>query len=363
MKNILITIAVLVLGSLVAFGSLSGGEKSDTVKIGVIAPLTGPLAEYGEAFRNGILLAAKEHGGSNVEFVFEDSGYDPKRAIAAYNKLTSVDGVQAVMDWGSPTSDAIAPVAEKRSDVAFMAFTPVTTVAAGGTQTIRMFERPETFAAKTWEHLRARGVKSVAVIKVENQYINSLYTELERQAITGERVDMVEEVATFGEKDFRTSIAKIKKAATKYDAVGVYLGSGQIGQFYKQLDEQDVELVTFGTDFFESQSDIDDAGAAIDGAVYAHYDVPQSFKDVYLAEFGNLSQVAYAGNAYDMATLFLNTDSLSDSASILSAIQNTNDFKGVMGTYSYKTNADGDKYLSIPVHIKEIRAGAITTIR
>lgn len=365
MKNTAIALAALaVLGLGIYYVSVpTAPSQSEIVKIGVIAPLTGPLAEYGEAFKNGILLAEEQSATHNAEFIFEDSAYDPKRAIAAFNKLADVDRVQVVMDWGSPTSDAIAPVAAKRSDVAFLAFTSVTSVSVEGAQTIRMWERPETFAAETWKYLRAHNVKNVAAIKVENQYINSLFTELQRQAGPGETVDLIETVATFGEKDFRTSISKIKSSATKYDAVGVYLGSGQIGQFYKQMAEQDVKLVTFGTDFFESQSDIDAAGTAIDGAVYAHYDVPDTFKEEYLAKFGNLSQVAYAGNSFDMATFFLNSTALSDSTSIVAAVQEIKAHTGVMGTYSYKTNADGDKYLSVPVHIKEIRNGAITTIR
>ena len=59
------------------------------------------------------------------------------------------------------------------------------------------------------------------------------------------------------------------------------------------------EKETFGTDFFESQSDIDSAGSSINGAVYINYNVSDEFRVEYESRFNNVSQIAYAGNGYD----------------------------------------------------------------
>lgn len=84
--------------------------------VGVTLPLTGALTEYGAAIQNGIQLAREEHPEKfqNVRFVYEDDGYEPKRAISALHKLRSIDRVDVVLGWGTETVLAESPIAESR---------------------------------------------------------------------------------------------------------------------------------------------------------------------------------------------------------------------------------------------------------
>ena len=109
MKNLWIgAIAVLVIaGGYFAFRGKSAPETPDTIRIGVIAPLTGIAADYGAEMKAGIEAA----GGTNITFIYEDDKCDPKEAVTAYKKLTEIDKVSLIVGpaCGSP-QEAIAPL-------------------------------------------------------------------------------------------------------------------------------------------------------------------------------------------------------------------------------------------------------------
>ena len=88
---------------------------ADNIKLGIILPLTGPLAEYGVASKNGFELARKEHPDQFIEidFVYEDSQYDPKLSISAYQKLRRDPDVKIIYSWGSNPSAPLIPIAAK----------------------------------------------------------------------------------------------------------------------------------------------------------------------------------------------------------------------------------------------------------
>ena len=78
-----------------------------SVKIGVLAPLTGPVAQYGNAVNNGAMLFIEEYnaaGGFNgtpIELISYDEEGDAAKAVVGYNSLYD-QGVTAVI--GSVTS-------------------------------------------------------------------------------------------------------------------------------------------------------------------------------------------------------------------------------------------------------------------
>lgn len=62
---------------------------AEPFKVGVIVPLSGPLAEYGMAIVNGITLAKEQYPEKlkSRDFSIEDSAYKTTQALAAFNKF------------------------------------------------------------------------------------------------------------------------------------------------------------------------------------------------------------------------------------------------------------------------------------
>lgn len=97
-----------------AAGAQTRGVSEDTVKIGTVTDLSGPLASWGVATTNGQRMRyeeANEAGGVHgrqIELIAEDMQYQIPMAVQAANKLMTADEVFAfVANLGTPPNNAI----------------------------------------------------------------------------------------------------------------------------------------------------------------------------------------------------------------------------------------------------------------
>ena len=106
-------------------------EESDTINIGVVAPLTGGYALFGESGKNSVELAVKQLNDAGgvlgkqiniVEYV-DDKG-DSTEAVNAYNRLVS-QNISAVV--GTFSSSCTIPMAERAQEEGMLLITPSAT--------------------------------------------------------------------------------------------------------------------------------------------------------------------------------------------------------------------------------------------
>jgi hypothetical protein len=161
------------------------------MKIGVACPLTGDLAEYGAAVRNGVALAREKApaGRAAVQFVFEDNQYDPAKAVSALSKLREADEIELLYSWGETTLHAIAPIAE-RAKLPVVAMSLDAAPALGRAYIIRSINHAEEFAALLLEYFRKRGFAKIGVIKTEDPFLNSMTEGLQKQLRPGESLEV-----------------------------------------------------------------------------------------------------------------------------------------------------------------------------
>ena len=117
-QNVIVPLLIVVLASSFLVGC--GGKGGQEVKVGSIAPLTGPLSTYGQSHKNAVDLAVEqinEKGGllgKQVVMVHEDSQGDPVVGVNAAQKLIEQDGVVAIVGpIPSKIGMAVAPIAEE----------------------------------------------------------------------------------------------------------------------------------------------------------------------------------------------------------------------------------------------------------
>jgi ABC-type branched-subunit amino acid transport system substrate-binding protein len=86
------------------------GISADEIVIGTHQDLSGPIKGWGVPVSNGMKMAIEEINGAGgvngrkIKLVLEDSGYDPKRAVLASQKMVERDKVFAMVGpMGSPT--------------------------------------------------------------------------------------------------------------------------------------------------------------------------------------------------------------------------------------------------------------------
>ena len=90
-------------------------DSRPVVKIGVMLPMSGEIAEFGENCRHAVELASEDHKDSPIKFevILEDDAFTPSRAAMIANKFISVDKVDAIVSSFSPIGSAVSPIADK----------------------------------------------------------------------------------------------------------------------------------------------------------------------------------------------------------------------------------------------------------
>lgn len=115
-----LVIAIVVIGG--GWLVLKGGNTAQhegPMKIGVILPMTGDAAVYGEPLSKVLQLAVDEVNaeggvnGENLELIIEDGKCDGTSAANAAQKLINVDGVEVIIGgFCSSESLSVVPIAE-----------------------------------------------------------------------------------------------------------------------------------------------------------------------------------------------------------------------------------------------------------
>lgn len=98
-----------------------GGVATGTLNLGLIGPLTGGAAIYGNAAANGCQIAVDEVnalGGMQIAFNPQDDEHDAEKSVNAYNSLKDWD-VQAIVGCVT-TTPCVAVAAEAYADRVFM---------------------------------------------------------------------------------------------------------------------------------------------------------------------------------------------------------------------------------------------------
>ena len=239
---------ILALGlSLAASGAAlaqSQGVSKDTITLGSIQDLSGPLAGFGKQLRMGMQLRVdevNEQGGVNgrkLNLKFEDSGYDPKRAVLAAQKLVNQDKIFAMLGHiGTAQNVATFPVLFDKNVISFF---PVTAAR-------EMYEPHNrlkySFAAPYFDQIRLgapklykeKNAKKACAIYQDDEF----GLEVLRGAEAGLKSIGVElaEKTSFkrGATDFSSQVARMKAAGCDFVVLGTIIREtiGTIGESRK----------------------------------------------------------------------------------------------------------------------------------
>lgn len=192
----------------------------DPVKIGLVMPLSGELADLGENVRHGLDIAFEESGFSSekIRLIYEDTGgFTPAAAVTSFTKITKQDHADIIIGPLGPAQTlSVAPTLDTSGLAAAIAVS---------TCDDRFTEYPILFCI--YPGLREQVRHEVDFMKRmswKNVYFFTEQSELGLQAETllkeyADEITIVgvEKVVSGTTKDFRTQIAKA--VATKPDVV------------------------------------------------------------------------------------------------------------------------------------------------
>jgi len=226
-----VTLAAAALSWLPAFAQQQGVSKNE-ILIGSIQDLSGPLAAYGKAARNGMLLRvdeANEQGGINgrkLRLLVEDDGYDPKKSVLAAQKLVNQDKIFIMAGHiGTAQNLAAMPVQFEKNVINFF---PIT---AARQMYDPLHRLKYSFAATYYDQIRQalpRMVKDKGAKKVCSIYQDDDFgLEVHRGAEAGLKTINMElaEKTTFkrGATDFSSQVARMKAAGCDLVVLGTII--------------------------------------------------------------------------------------------------------------------------------------------
>lgn len=339
-------------------------EDKSSIKVGIILPLTGPLAEYGVALQNGIKLAQNEEKGilGGLQFVYEDSQYNPQSAISIFRKFTSDADVKFIINFGCPTSQAIAPLVEQ-TKIPTALFCSSLLLTKDRKYSFGMCSPANEWASILSEHLNSKEFKNICLVLTQNDYLMNEYKALQAEIKKrgNQQTITVIDQYTPQDTDFRTSVLKIPSKSC--DALGVYLLPNQVRTFFDQSRHLQLKSQIFGTDIFESADEIAASKGAMEGSVFVNLAVPPKFKEKYISEYHNENQATMACVVHDIiirvGKILTDKDTTKSSATLMERIKKSGEQTGDCGTSSFVESETGEQFVRFPVVLKHVVDGKI----
>ena len=352
---------------------------AETIKIGMLAPLTGEVAEYGVAVANGVRLYVEEYnaaGGMNgkqIVLVEYDEEGDSAKAVTGYNSLVD-QGVAAIIG-DVTTGPTVAVVVESQQDNMPMITASATAAAVtvdpdSGAVYENMFRscfidpfQGEKMATFAYEEL---GAKTAAILyNTGIDYSVGLTEAFEAKAAElGLEVVAVESYAD-GAVDFTSQLTNI--AAKAPDVLFVPDYYSVIALIATQADAAGVTATMLGADGWDTVLQVVEDASLLEGAYYcAGYskndttEAVQDFIAAYEAKYGSTPNM-FAAQAYDAAAiLFAALEQVDESLTVGSdeykeaviAALNATDMECVTGHVTYDELNNPEKSAAI-IQIKD----------
>jgi len=356
--------AIAAAATLVLFGCGKGGDKTGAtpadgveVKIGHVAPLTGPIAHLGKDNENGARLAIEEINKSGftidgkkvvLTLVPEDDAEDPKTATQVAQKLVDAKVVGVVGHLNSGTS---IPASKIYSDAGITQVSPSATnpdfTNQGFKTTYRLVatdaQQGPALANYVVNTLKA---KTVAIIDDSTQYGKGLADEFEKTIKAAGVKVVTREASNNKATDFKAILTKVKGKKPDVIMYGGMDATG--GPLTKQAAELGIKAKVVGGDGMCTEKLAELAGDAVINVTCSEAGMALSkmaqgadFQKRYKERFNADVQI-YAPFTYD--AVYVLVDSMkransADPAKILAAMPDTK-MDGLVGNIAFDNKGD-----------------------
>jgi len=255
------------------------------IKIGAILPLTGDLAEYGKDELSALDLFIEEWNNRNekkIKLLVEDSKSDPKEAISALNKL--LEKPKILLTLGSSISLALQPIInEKQIPTITVAANPKT---ANGYM-IQNLPTSNDYINLISEEILVKNITKLGLIFRNDELGKGVRDSLVYKL--KEKVEIIEEVVSPDETDFRTLITKIK--SKNPEAIFIVHTGKKLGLLISQIRNLMGDIIIYSTLEVNYPEVKETAGANYYNIKYSDLNVDynqpnlKTFKENYVAKF------------------------------------------------------------------------------
>jgi len=360
MKSLRLVVAVAV-----SLAAAPFALAQETVRIGVVQPMTGPVAYDGNIYVNTVKMLADDINakggvlGRKIELVVEDGACNPAQSVNAAEKLVVRDKVVGLLGAFCSTSTAAVMEVAKKHKVPLI--TGISTAAQLTEQGNPYFFRAVATTPMLGNAFgpvlpKALKAKRFAFLTLNDDWGRSMQASYPKAIESGGGQIVANEFFQQSDLQFLSQITKVK--AANPDAIVLAANTQQAVALSKQIRELGVTAPLVGEGAWSSDSYIKLAGPAAEGVyglVEYVYTIKSPVNDAFVKEFQaklkeNPSKFAGAAhNAIHIMVDAIRRAGAADPEKIREAMERT-DYNGLVGNIKFdaKHQAYGQTvYLSL----------------
>ena len=337
----------------VMFGTAHGAE---TVKIGLMGPMTGSWASEGQEMKQVLDLLAEEVNakggiaGKKVQVLTEDDGGDPRTAALAAQRLSTQGVVAVIGTYGSAVTEATQNIYGEAKIIQIANGSTAIRLSEKGIKTFfRTCPRDDEQAKVAAQTIEKLGVKKLAILHDNSTYAKGLADET-RGLLKGIEVVFFEAL-TPKEQDYTTILTKMK--ATQPDMVFFTGYYGEAGLLLKQAKQMNWSVPFMGGDATNNPDLVKTAGMNAATGFYflsapLPKDLPSEQAKSFLAAFGkkyghppNSIYAVLAGDGFRVVVEAIGKSGSTDSMKLAEYLHTQlKDFPGLTGKISFNEKGD-----------------------
>ncbi|SMD03423.1 branched-chain amino acid ABC transporter substrate-binding protein [Rhizobium sp. RU36D] len=324
------------------------------ITIGMMAPLTGPLAAIGAQIKNGTETAIEEinkKGGINGEKlvlkVADDAG-EPKQGVSAANQLISED-IRFVV--GPVTSGVSVPASAVFAENGALMVTPTATspelTARGLTTVFRTCGRDDQQAEVAAKYVVEKFKdKKIAILNDKGQYGKGLADAFKASLNAAGITEVFNDALTAGDKDFSAVVTRLKSEGVEVLYFGGY--HPEAGLLMRQMQDAGMKVQLIAGDGLSNSEYISTGGDAANGTLYTNASDalknPESKVAADALAAKGIPAEAFTLNAYAavevIAAGIAKAGSTDDAEAVATALKSGEGIQTVIGTLTYGETGD-----------------------
>jgi branched-chain amino acid transport system substrate-binding protein len=352
---VVVLIVVVIAGWMLLKGN-KPAPINGPVKVGVIVPLTGDAAVYGEPGRNIIQLAADEINaagginGQSIELIVEDGKCDGTSAANATQKLVNVDHVQVIIGgFCSSESLSAVPIAEAAKVAMISPGSSSPKLTNISKYFVRNYPSDSTQGSVLANIAYAdKGWKNVAFIQEQTDYALGIYQAFS-DTFTKLGGATTNEAFPTETSDFRSIVTKVRDQNP--DAVFVDTQTPAVAmRVLTQMQQLGWKAPIFVSDILPGDPEtVSKNSTILEGALAAEFGVDKqnpkfaAMTASYKAKYGDEPPYqGYAQTEYD--SVYLVRDAVMnagyDGTKIANWLRNVKNWQGASGPVSIADNGD-----------------------
>ena len=340
----------LALAASVAFAPAAHAE----IVIGLVAPLTGPVAAYGDQVKNGAQTAVEvinKNGGilgEKVVLKLADDAGEPKQGVSAANQLVA-DGIKFVV--GPVTSGVAIPASDVFAENGVVMVTPTATAPdltnRGFTNIFRTCGRDDQQAEVAAKFVLAQlKDRQIAIIHDKGAYGKGLADAFKKTLNAGGVTEVMYDALTPGEKDLSALTARLKSEGVDVVYFGGY--HPEAGLLVRQLHDIGAKATVIAGDGLSNSEFANIGGTAADGTIFTNAaDATKSADSKAAAEAlkaANIPAEAFTLNAYAAVEVLKagieKAGSAEDSEAVATALKSGEPIPTAIGKLTYGETGD-----------------------